>query len=107
MSSAAPVAETTVPAPVVPRGVFIPPPVAPSLSVPALIVVKPEYVFDPESISVPVPLLVTAPVPLMIPAYAEGLVLSLPIVRVAAPRVTFPPVPPPPVSEPIVLLSPV
>ena len=38
-SSAAPVAETVVPAAVVPSGVFAPLPVAPSLSVPALIVV--------------------------------------------------------------------
>src|SRR5258706_4214743 len=43
-SSAAPVAETVVPLPVVPKGVLVAPPVAPSLSVPALMVVKPVYV---------------------------------------------------------------
>ena len=40
-SSAAPVAETVVPAAVVPSGLFAPLPAAPNLSVPALIVVKP------------------------------------------------------------------
>ena len=40
-SNAAPVADTTVPAPVVPSGVFAAPPVAPNFKIPALIVVKP------------------------------------------------------------------
>lgn len=48
----------------------------------------------------------TAPVPLIIPEYAVD-VLFPPVVRVAAPRMTLPPVVPPPAREPIVLLKPV
>jgi len=85
-SSAAPVAATIVPAPIVPNGVLGLTPAAPSLSVPALIVVNSVYVFKPERIKVPTPVLVTATdvaVPLLItPLYAAGLVPSPPIVKV-------------------------
>ena len=40
-SSAAPEADTTVPAPIVPKGVLVPPPAAPSLITPKLMVVVP------------------------------------------------------------------
>ena len=42
-------------------------PAAPSASVPALIVVAPLWELAPESVSVPVPLLVKAPLPAMMP----------------------------------------
>ena len=58
-SSAAPAVTEVIP-PVVPNGVFVPSPAAPSLSMPALTVAPPEYVLFPESINVPVPFLVTA-----------------------------------------------
>ena len=46
------------------------------------------------------------PVPLMTPA-KFWLVPSAPVVSVAAPRVTLPPVVPPPATEPMALLNPV
>ena len=62
-SSVAPAA-TVVPAPVVPSGVFVAPPAAPSFKVPTLIVVNPVYELLPETVVVPVPALVSATVPL-------------------------------------------
>lgn len=81
----------------------------PAFNVPPLIVVGPVYVFAPESVIMPVPLFVMATdvaVPLLIiPLYAAGLVLSLPIVIVLTPAVPdefviFPD----PVKEPTVKL---
>ena len=54
----------------------------------------------------PVPDLTKAPVPLITPAYAEGLVEPA-TVRVAAPSVTLPPFAPPPVKEPTCVAYPV
>jgi hypothetical protein len=79
----------------------------PNFMIPYAMVVVPVKVFAPESIKSPVPSLVIDPVPLMIPANAAGLELSVPMVRVAAPNITLPPLPPPPVSEPTVLSNPV
>ena len=69
-------AVTEVPAPVVPSGVFVPPPAAPSFNVPALIVVKPVNVLAPESVHVPVPLFVT--VPEVVPMILATLPLPVP-----------------------------
>jgi len=59
---------TTVPAAVVPRGVFAAPPAAPNLIVPPLIVVRPVYVLAPDRVHVPASTFVTvpAPVPMML-----------------------------------------
>ena len=54
-SSAAPVAATMVPAPVVPNGVLVALPAAPSFTVPTLMVVKPLKPLVPESVRVPAP----------------------------------------------------
>lgn len=63
----------------------------PSLRIPPLIVVAPEYVFGPDRVKVPVPTLVKATdvaVPLLItPLYAAGLELSDPIVNIFVPTV--------------------
>jgi len=64
ISNTAPEA-TTVPAAIVPSGVLVALPAAPSFKVPALMVVVPEYELKPESVQVPVPSLVTARAPLI------------------------------------------
>ena len=51
-------AVTEVPAAVVPSGVLVTPPAAPSFNIPALMVVNPVKVFAPDNINVPVPLFV-------------------------------------------------
>ena len=58
--SRVPFAETTVPAPVVPRGVFVALPAAPNFNVPAEIVVRPVYELAPDKVNVPAPAFVTA-----------------------------------------------
>ena len=54
----------------------MPLPAAPSLSVPALIVVRPWYVLDPESVQVPAPVLVS--VPLVVPRILASEPLPVP-----------------------------
>src|SRR5262249_60777168 len=56
-----------------------------------------QYMLLPESVSVPLPILVSPPVPEIVPENAV-LVLSLPVVSVAEPSVTAPA----PASEPMV-----
>src|SRR4051812_34705474 len=60
-----------------------------TISVPALTVVAPKYVFVPESVNAPVPDLVKLPLPLITPANVV-LLLSLPAVSAAEPSVTLP-----------------
>jgi hypothetical protein len=60
-------------------------------------VVPPEYLLAPESASVPLPILVRPPVPEIVPENVV-LVLSVPVVSVAAPRATEPA----PASEPMI-----
>ena len=91
-SSTAPLA-TVVPPATVPRGVFTPSPAAPSLSVPALTVVVPLYVLAPDSVSVPVPFLVSPnPAPPLISAemLRPSAALVVVTVRVAPPRSRLP-----------------
>ena len=64
-------------------------------------VVPPEKVLAPDSVRVPVPILVSPPVPAIVPENVV-LVLSLPVVSVAAPSVTLPA----PASEPMLWLKP-
>src|SRR5207302_4384749 len=61
-----------------PSGVLVAPPAAPNLKVPSLIVVTPVQVLAPETVQVPVPLLVTvpAPVPMMLAILLAALVPS-------------------------------
>ena len=68
---------------------------------PPLIVVPPKYVLAPDSVSVPAPILVSPPMPDIVPENVV-LVLSLPVVSVAEPSVTLPA----PASEPMVWLKP-
>src|SRR5262249_47869570 len=70
---------------------------APACSVPALTAVAPEYVPAPDSVRLPVPILVRPPVPAMAPEKVV-FVLSPFAVRVAEPKVTLPP----PGREPMV-----
>ena len=58
-------------------------------SAPELTVVEPEYEFAPDSVSVPEPVFVMAPVPLMTPL-KDVLELSPPLVSVAEPSVMLP-----------------
>ena len=59
---------TEVPAAVVPNGPLVPSPVAPNLTVPALIVVRPVKVLLPDNVSVPEPdLVMPPPAPLIMP----------------------------------------
>src|SRR6266508_3618091 len=67
-------------------------PPLPSCRLPAVIVVPPEYVLAPESVSAPLPILVRPPLPEIVPENVV-LVLSVPVVSVAEPSVTEPPGP--------------
>src|SRR5262249_57294425 len=68
-----------------------------TVSVPALTAVAPEYELLPKSVSAPAPILVNPPLP-ETPPENVVLVLSLPVVSVAEPRVTLPA----PASDPMV-----
>jgi hypothetical protein len=68
-----------------------------TLRAPALILVGPAYVLAPDSVSVPAPILVSPPLPDIVPENVV-LVLSLPVVSMAEPSVTLPA----PASEPMV-----
>ena len=57
--------DTTVPAAVVPNGVFAAPPAAPNFIVPSLIVVAPVYVFAPDKVKAVAPTFVKANAPLL------------------------------------------
>jgi len=92
-SRAAPVV-TVVPKPIVPNGVFAPLPAAPSFNVPTLIVVKPVYVFAPESVSMPAPVFVRDNAPVPFERTPEKVVLAaLLIVKVTAAEFVIVPVP--------------
>jgi len=64
---------TDVPLVVVPNGVFVFVPVAPSLRIPELIVVAPVYVLFPDKVNVPAPSLVIPYAPLIIPLIVRSL----------------------------------
>ena len=76
-----------VPATVVPKGVLVDVPAAPSFNVPAAIVVNPEYVLLPERVTTLVPSFVSANDPDMTPLMVYGLV---PPMELAAVMVTAP-----------------
>jgi hypothetical protein len=91
-SSTAPDVILVAPA-VVPNGVFVPPPAAPSFNVPALIVVVPVYVLAPDNVKTPLPALVTPNAPVT-PMTADTVNPSAAFVsvnvRVAPPKFRFP-----------------
>ena len=86
---------TVVPAAVVPSGVFVALPVAPSLIVPTLIVVVPAYEFDPERVNVPEPDFVKPPEPLMTPENvlvpSHELVIKFPPLSIVPEILSVPP----------------
>ena len=76
--------DTTVPAAVVPNGVFVAPPDAPSFIVPSLIVVVPVYVFAPDKVKAVAPTFVKVKAPLITPLMVNPFVpvtdiLALPV----------------------------
>jgi hypothetical protein len=87
LRSSTPPKDTLVPETAVPSGVFVAPPAAPSLIVPALIVVRPEYVFAPDSIHVPAPFLITDVGVDIIPEMVPELPLTPSKVKAYAPEI--------------------